>query len=141
MAFIRVRRVVNGAKMAKKVLVVDDDPDLCETVQLLLESKGFEVVTASGGAEALEQLGKEHVDLVLIDYFMPEMDGMALAKEIRKDPKLKDLKLAFLTVAIFADVFGDVGAGELYRLKISDHIQKPYDSEDLVRRVKRMVGE
>jgi len=123
--------------MAKKVMVVDDEPDLCETVKLLLEGKGFETVAALSGAEALKKLRKERVDLVLIDFFMPEMTGRGLADEIRADPKLKDLKLAFLTVALF----GEVGQEDLHKLGILDYIQKPFDNEDLVRRVKRMVGE
>lgn len=122
--------------MAKKVMVVDDEPDLCETVKLLLEGKGFEAVTVQSGAEALKKLKKEPVDLVLIDFFMPEMTGRVLADEIRADPKLKDLKLAFLTVALF----GEVGQADLKKLGILDYIQKPFDNEDLVRRVKRMVG-
>jgi len=123
--------------MAKKVMVVDDEPDLCETVKLLLEGKGFETVAAQSGAEALKKLKEERVDLVLIDFFMPEMTGRALAAEIRADQKLKDLKLAFLTVALF----GEVGEEDLRELGILDYIQKPFDNEDLVRRVKKMVGE
>lgn len=53
--------------MAKKVMIVDDEADLCETVKLLLESKGFVVATALSGPEALEKLRKERVGLVLID--------------------------------------------------------------------------
>ncbi len=122
--------------MAKKVMVLDDEPDLSETVKLLLEGKGFEVVVAQSGAEALKELRKERVDLVLVDFFMPEMTGRVFAAEVRADSKLKDLKLAFLTVALF----GEVGQGDLKKLEILDYIQKPFDNEDLVRRVKRMVG-
>jgi len=122
--------------VAKKVMVVDDEPDLSETVKLLLEGKGFEVVVAQSGAEALKELRKERVDLVLVDFFMPEMTGRVFAAEVRADSKLKDLKLAFLTVALF----GEVGQGDLKKLGILDYIQKPFDNEDLVRRVKRMVG-
>jgi len=123
--------------MAKKIMVVDDEPDLREAMQLLLESRGFEVVTAEGGAEALEQLGKEQVDLALIDYFMPEMTGRDLAEKIRADSALKDLKIAFLTVA----VFGEVGKEDLTSLGALDYIQKPFDNEDLIQRVKKIVGE
>jgi CheY-like chemotaxis protein len=122
--------------MAKKVMIVDDEPDLCETVKLLLEGEGFKVVTALSGAEALQKLRKERVDLVLIDYLMPEMSGVGLANKIREDPELKGLKLAFLTVVAFSEK----GKQEMRRLKILDHIQKPFDNVDLVRRVRRMVG-
>ncbi len=123
--------------MAKKIMVVDDEPDLREAMQLLLESRGFDVMTAEGGAEALEQLGKEQVDMVLIDYFMPEMTGRDLAEKIRADPALKDLKIAFLTVA----VFGEVGKEDLTNLGALDYIQKPFDNEDLIQRVKKIIGE
>jgi two-component system response regulator VicR len=123
--------------MAKRVMIVDDEPDLCETVKLLLEGKGLEVVTALSGAEALQKLKKERVDLVLIDYLMPEMSGVGLANKIREDPKLKGLKLAFLTVVAFSEK----GKEEMRRLEILDHIQKPFDNKDLVQRVRRMVGE
>jgi response regulator RpfG family c-di-GMP phosphodiesterase len=65
------------------------------------------------------------------------MSGVGLANKIREDPKLKGLKLAFLTVVAFSEK----GKEETRRLEILDHIQKPFDNEDLVRRVKRMVGE
>ncbi len=123
--------------MAKKIMIVDDEANVCKTVKLILEGEGFEVVTASSGPESLKKLGEEKVDLALLDFLMPEMSGRVLAEKIRKDPKLKDLKLAFLTVA----TFGETGMDELQELDISDHIAKPFDSEDLVGRVKRIVGE
>ena len=123
--------------MAKKVMIVDDEADLCETVKLLLEGRGFEVVTALGGSEALEKLKKEKVDLALVDFFMPGMTGRDLADNIRADPKLKGLKLAFLTVASF----GKVGLEDLRKLGVLDYIRKPFDNEDLVQRVKKIVGE
>ncbi|MFQ6129443.1 MAG: response regulator [Candidatus Hadarchaeaceae archaeon] len=123
--------------MAKKVMIVDDEADLCETVKLLLEGRGFEVVTVLSGGEALEKLKKEKVDLALIDFFMPGMTGRDLVDKIRADPKLKDLKLAFLTVASF----GKVGLEDLRKLGVLDYIRKPFDNEDLVRRVKKIVGE
>ena len=123
-------------KMQKRVMIVDDEPSICKAVKLILEAEGFEVLTAPDGPEALDQLRKEDVDLVLIDFFMPKMTGRDLADNIRADPKLKDLKLAFLTVASF----GEVGRGDLRKLKVLDHVQKPFDNEDLVRRVKKIVG-
>lgn len=123
--------------MAKKVMIVDDEPNICKTVKMILEGEGFEVLVATDGPDALNKLGREKVDLVLIDFFMPRMTGRDLAEAIREDPKLKNLKLVFLTVAQFLEE----GKGELRRLKVSDYIQKPCDSKDLVRRVKKMVGE
>jgi CheY-like chemotaxis protein len=117
-------------------MVVDDEFEVCEAIKAVLEDEGFEVISASSGPECLEKLQKEKVDLVLIDFFMPEMSGRELCERIRKDPKLKDLKAAFLTAA----KFGDVGIEKLRELEALDYIQKPFNNVDLVRRVKRMVG-
>ncbi len=119
------------------ILVVDDEPDIAELVKRTLEEGGYGVVTALSGDEALEQLGKGHVDLALVDFMMPEMTGRDLVEKIRADPQLKDLKLAFLTAASF----GEEGKEELQRLGALDYIAKPFDNEDLIQRVKRMIGE
>ena len=119
------------------IMVVDDEPDIAELVKRTLEEKGHKVVTALSGVEAMEQLGKERVDLALIDFFMPEMSGRDLVDKIRADPQLKDLKLAFLTAA----AFGEEGKEELRKLGALDYIQKPFDNEDLDQRVRKIAGE
>ena len=123
--------------MTKKILIVDDEADICESIKTLLEDAGFYVETVSSGPEALENLRKNaNFDLVLIDFFMPEMSGRELLEKIREDSKLRELKCAFLTVAEFSGR----GIGELKKLHSLDYIKKPFDNEDLVRRVKKMVG-
>lgn len=123
--------------MAKRIMVVDDEPEVCEAIKAVLEAEGFEVISTLSGPEYLKKLQEEKVDLALIDFFMPEMSGRELCERIRKDPKLKDLKAAFLTAA----KFGDVGMEKLRELNALDYIQKPFDNVDLVKRVERMVGE
>jgi len=117
------------------VMIVDDEPDICLVVRRALEAHGIEVVEARSGEEALRKLRSKPVDLVLIDFLMPGMSGRELAERIRRDPKLKDLKLAFLTVANF----GEVGENELKSLGILDYIRKPFKKDDLVQRVKGML--
>jgi CheY-like chemotaxis protein len=123
--------------MTKRIMIVDDDPDIRLTVRMILKFRGFEIVEAGNGSEALEKLREKRVDLVLIDFFMPGMSGRDLASAIRSDPKLRDLKLAFLTVATFRKH----GRRELEKLGSLDYIRKPFDKDDLVRRVRQMVGE
>lgn len=124
------------SEVAKRIMVVDDEPDVCEVIKTVLEAEGFEALTTLSGSECLEKLREEKVDLFLIDFFMPIMSGRMLLERIRRDSDLKGLKAAFLTAARF----GDVGMEKLRELKALDYIQKPFDNEDLVRRVKRMVG-
>jgi len=119
-----------------KIMVVDDEPNICEAVKFVLEDEGFEVITAFNAEECINKLKKEPVDLVLIDFFMPKISGRKLCEKIRKDPELENLKLAFLTVARFSEL----GLGELEKLKVLDYIQKPFDNEDLVKRVKKMLN-
>jgi DNA-binding response OmpR family regulator len=123
-------------KVAKRIMIVDDEPQICQAIKAVLEPEGFEVMTALSGPECWEKLQKEKVDLVLIDFFMPGMSGRALCEWIRKDPKLKGLRVAFLTAARF----GDVGMEKLRELKALDYIQKPFGADDLVKRVKRMLS-
>lgn len=121
--------------MAKKIMIVDDEPDICDVVKAVLERAGYEVVPAVGAPEGLEKLQKEKVDLILIDFFMPDMSGRELLERIRADSKLKSTRAAFLTAARF----GDLGMEKLQKLGALDYIQKPFDAEDLIKRVKKML--
>lgn len=120
--------------MQKKIMIVDDEPNICEAVKITLEAEGFKVLTALNGPECLDKLKNELVDLILMDFFMPEMNGRELCSKIRKDPRLTSLPVVFLTVA----QFGGIGKEKLHKLNIADYIAKPFDNEDLVRRVKKI---
>ena len=124
--------------MVKTVMVIDDEPDLREMLNVLLKSSGYNVVSAANGKDALKilQRSEQKPDLVLVDMFMPEMSGREVCEKIRADGNLKDLKLAFLTVA----AFGDYGKQMLKELDVLDYILKPYDIDDLLRRINKMLG-
>jgi len=121
--------------MTKIIMIVDDEADVRQLVRELLISEGYDVITASNGEEALSKLRKARVDLVLVDFFMPGMSGRELCEKIRADAKLKDLKLAFLTVA----EYGKEGHYQLKKLRISDYIQKPFDNDELIKRIKKII--
>jgi DNA-binding response OmpR family regulator len=120
----------------KKILVVDDETNLVELIKAVLETNGFSVATASTGQECLNTLKTMKPDLVLLDMMMPMMSGREVCEKIRINPKTKNLKVAFLTVARFSDM----GKEMLDKLKVSDYITKPFDNKDLVKRVKKIVG-
>ena len=121
--------------MAKSILLVEDENDVRETIKMLLESEGYEVGEARDGFEGLEQLKKKKYDLALVDMFMPKMSGREMCERIRKDPKIKNTKFAFLTAALFSSE----GEKELKKLKSLDYIQKPFDIDDLKKRIKKMI--
>lgn len=125
--------------MSKKIMIVDDKKDTVEMVEALLTAKGYNVESATNGKGALEQLKNfdEKPDLILLDMFMPEMSGREVCEKIRSEDDLKDLKVAFFTVASFSDK----GKETLESLNVSDYITKPFESQDLLRRIKKIVGE
>ncbi|MFH2020640.1 MAG: response regulator [archaeon] len=122
--------------MAKKILVVDDEPHILELVKAVLETDEFEVATASGGTEALKILDKSKPDLVLLDMMMPMMSGREVCEKIRANPKTKNLKVIFLTVARFSET----GKKVLEEMKVSDYITKPFENQDLINRVKKALS-
>jgi CheY-like chemotaxis protein len=120
-----------------KILIIDDEDDIRLAVKALLESKGHEVVEAAGGKEGLTILQKGGIDLLLLDFFMPGMNGRQVLLEIRKfDGKLSGLKVILLTVA----TFGAEGLHKLKELNIADYIQKPFENKDLIARIKKILG-
>jgi len=122
--------------MKKKILIVDDEPDLVELIKVVLQQSGFDAMSAGSGVEALEKLKKTKPDLVLLDMMMPGMSGRETCEKIRANPKTKNLKVAFLTVARFSEVGKEV----LNKMHVSDYITKPFDNADLVRRVKKIIA-
>src|SRR3989304_1260591 len=120
-------------EMSKKIMVVDDEPDTVDLVKLVLETEGFEVMTAYSGSECLMKLEKEEPDAVLLDIMMPEMDGWEVFKKIRE--KSNELPVAMLTVRN-QDIDKMLG---LHVLKADDYITKPFGRKELVERVRKMV--
>jgi CheY-like chemotaxis protein len=119
----------------KKVMIVDDEENLIVLVKTLLEQEGYEVITAIDGKECLDKLKTVKPDLILLDMMMPGMSGREVCEKIRGNPKTKNLKVAFLTVARFSET----GKGVLKKMNVLDYITKPFDNDDLIRRVKKLL--
>jgi len=121
--------------MIKKILIVDDEKDILTSVKELIEDIGYKAKTASNGKKALERLKLEKYDLVLLDMLMPEMSGREVLEKIRKDPKLKKQKVAFLTVVQLSEP----GKNIVKELKPVDYFQKPIDIADFRKRLKKIL--
>lgn len=117
------------------ILAVDDEPHILELLKTLLVVEGYRVLAARSGEEALDILKKQRPDLVLLDMMMPEMSGREVCERIRADPKTKDLKVVFVTVAKFSEI----GKKVLDDLDVLDYITKPFDNQDLIERVKKLL--
>lgn len=122
--------------MAKTILVVDDEENIVNVVEEILKPEGYKILKAYNGQECLEQLKKTKPDLVLLDFFMPGMSGREVLEKIRQDPKLKDLKIAFMTVATFSPS----GEREVESMGIEDYIKKPFEPKDMIKRIKGIIG-
>jgi CheY-like chemotaxis protein len=83
--------------MAKRILVVDDDEMVLMALDELLRPEGYEIQAVSSGAEALDKIGQNRYDLILLDVIMPQMDGFDLCKRIRGIEKYKETPIVFLT--------------------------------------------
>jgi DNA-binding response OmpR family regulator len=127
--------------MPGKILVVDDDPDILDAVTMILESKGYKVVTARDGIEGLANLKAEHPDLMILDLMMPKMDGFAVCKELQ-DPrwaKYRDIPILILTSV------REEASRRRYELEtgleldVDDYVEKPMSPDVLLARVSTLI--
>ncbi len=126
--------------MSKKyVLVVDDDPDLVETVGMMLESKGCEVGRAYDGVEAEESIKARRPDLIVLDVMMPRKDGYILCAELKADKKTKDIPVVLLTAVGEAVPTTRYSHADGMSTEADDYVPKPIDTEGLWRVVSALM--
>jgi CheY-like chemotaxis protein len=113
-----------------KILLVDDEPDIVDTIQCRLEANNFDVVTASNGQEGLEKATDEKPDLILLDTNMPVMNGHEMLEHISKRPDLKGIPVIMCTALCEAH---DIAAASAYG--IADYVTKPFDYTDLIEKI------
>lgn len=120
-----------GERAGARVLVVDDDPSILDTVTAILAAEGFDVVSASGGEQALGLLRSFHPTLVLLDMRMPIMDGWAVARAMRESGSR--VPIVVMTAAESAKKWADeIGA--------AGHLAKPFLLDDLIDCVHRFAA-
>jgi DNA-binding response OmpR family regulator len=121
------------------VLIVDDDPDLVETVSMLLESKGFEVGKAYDGIEAEDSIKKRRPDVLVLDVMMPRKNGYQLCKELKASKWTKDIPVIMLTAVGDAVPTTTYSHADAMTLEAEDFIPKPVDAQTLVEAVERLL--
>ena len=117
--------------MMDKILVADDDLNICELLRLYLEKEGFEVVMAHDGEEAVAKFESEKPSLILLDIMMPKLDGWQVCRQIRQK---SDCPIIMLTAKgeTFDKVLGlELGA--------DDYVVKPFDTKEIVARIKAVL--
>ena len=121
--------------MAKRVLVVDDEPAIANLAKVKLTNDGFDVVTAHSGKEALEKVASEPPDVIVLDVMMPGMDGWEVASRLRGNPATKDIPILMLT-ALGIPEERVPGLPD-----IDEYYTKPFEAATLVKLVRRLGGE
>jgi len=142
--------------MSKKILIVDDEPDIITFLSALLEENGYESVSAKDGTEGLELLRKEKPDLVLLDLMMPKKSGITMFQELRKDPELSNIPVIVVTGVsevtgvdfrnfMFKQPMRDekkfVETTGLSKYTVPDgYIEKPIDPDELIKVVNETLN-
>ena len=124
----------------KYILVVDDDPDLVETVSMNLESKGFAVGKAYDGVEAEESIQEKRPDLIVLDVMMPRKNGYELCDQLKNDAAMKDIPILMLTAV--GSAVGSTGYTHQdgMQLLADDYLAKPVDMDQLAEMVSDLLS-
>ena len=122
--------------MSKRILVVDDEPNIVLSLEYLMRQAGFEVSTATDGEEALEAIEKQPPDLILLDVMMPKHDGYEVCQRVRSRDEWKDVKIVMLT-ARGREIEREKGLS----LGADDYVTKPFATQELVEKLRQVLGE
>jgi DNA-binding response OmpR family regulator len=120
----------------KRVVCIEDEPEMIDLVRLILGRKGFYVIGANGGIEGLETVRRERPDLILLDLMMPDMDGWEVYQQIKADSALREIPVIVVTAKAQSidKVLG------LHIAKVDDYITKPFGPQELLESVEKILG-
>jgi two-component system, OmpR family, response regulator VicR len=119
----------------KRILCIEDEPEMIELMRLILSRKGYDVTGASGGQDGLEKMRREMPDLVLLDLMMPDMGGWEVYQQMKADENLKEVPVIIVTAKAQSidKVLG------LYIAKVDDYIAKPFNPSELIDSVEQVL--
>jgi len=123
----------------KKVLVIDDEPDLSAMVKKNLEKEGFDVDIAYNGQEGIEKIQESPPDIVVLDVMMPEKDGFAVCKELKSNDEYADIPIIMLTAVaehVSSTRYSHYGG---MSMEADDYLPKPSSAEEITESVKRLL--
>jgi CheY-like chemotaxis protein len=122
--------------MTKKIMIVDDEPDMVDLLKVRLSSAGYKTMTAQDGQDAFDKIGQEIPDLLVLDIMMPKVDGYTLFKMLRANAKYKNIPIVILTASVeLEDVRKCIKEG------VEAYLRKPFKSETLLGIIKVLLGE
>lgn len=119
--------------MPKKILVVDDEPDILKVVVFRLKKKGYEILSATDGQTALDVAKAQRPDLIVLDLRLPVIDGIEVSKRIKADNDLKNTPIILLTAS------SDNILEKSKTCHADDYLTKPFDPNELFDKIKRFL--
>ncbi|MFQ5773633.1 MAG: response regulator transcription factor [Kiloniellaceae bacterium] len=121
--------------MPHQVLVVEDEPNIVDSLSFLMKQAGFEVLIARDGDTAIRMMQSRVPDLVLLDVMLPRRNGYEVCREIRAHPEWKDVRIVMLTAK-----GRDLDRRKGLQLGADDYITKPFSTRKIVQRVRELLG-
>ena len=122
------------AKAIKRILCIEDEPEMIDLIRLILTRHGFEVTGANGGIEGARKIREELPDLILLDLMMPDMDGWEVYQQIKADENTRNIPVIIVT-AKAQNIDKVLG---LHIAKVDDYIAKPFSPDALLESVNRV---
>ncbi|MFA6029033.1 MAG: response regulator [Elusimicrobiota bacterium] len=118
-----------------RILIIEDDFALAESLQALLKSKGYEVSFAPDGLQGLEMARKGRPDLILLDVLIPRVNGYEVCRQLRTEPKTKEIRIVMVTgLGTMRDVEKAFACGA------TDYIIKPFNTDRLLKKIEKVMG-
>jgi len=121
--------------MAKKILIVDDEPQLVEMVKMRLEASGYEIISAHDGQEGLDKAKKEKPDLIILDLMLPKIDGYKVCRMLKFDEKYKKIPIILFSARAQEE---DKKMGE--EVGADTYITKPFDPKVLLGKIQELLN-
>ncbi|MBI3332752.1 MAG: response regulator [Candidatus Omnitrophica bacterium] len=119
----------------KRILLVDDEPELVEMLKIRLEANSYEVATALSGVEGLEAVARQKPDLILLDVGMPVMNGFEVLERLKADERTWGIPVVMLTAK------GDAGSiSQSQEMRATDYFTKPFEPAELLEFIGRYLG-
>lgn len=129
-------KIKGGDKMKKRILIVDDEPNIVVPLEFLMTQNNYDVQTADTGEKALDLISTWKPDLVLLDIMLPGMDGYEVCQKIRQEKELNPVRIVFLSaMARSIDIAKGMG------LAADDYITKPFANDYVVSKIKELLAD
>jgi two-component system, OmpR family, response regulator VicR len=127
---------MDDQRLQKRILCIEDEPEMIDLIRLILGRRGFEVSGATGGKAGLDAVRAEHPDLVLLDLMMPDMDGWEVYQQMKADESTRHIPVIVVTAKAQSidKVLG------LHIAKVDDYIAKPFSPQELLSSVEKTLG-